>query len=112
MNTEEQLKVINKQIDEKNNQRNLLYNVENELNSLNSSIKECIDLISTSVKGKNATALVNNLTEENIKITHQCNNTILEDKQKINDNLNELNNHQTLLEEKLREEEENNKEDF
>ena len=112
MNTEEQLKVINKQIDEKNNQRNLLYNVENELNSLNSSIKECIDLISTSVKGKNATALVNNLTEENIKLTHQCNNTILEDKQKINDNLNELNNHQTLLEEKLRKEEENNKEDF
>lgn len=112
MNTEEQLKIVNKEIEEKTYQRNLINNVENELNSLNSSVKECINLISSSIKGKNITEIVNNLTEENVKLTHQCNNIILEDKQKVNSNLNELNNNQILLQEKLREEEKENKEEI
>lgn len=109
MDTKEQLKLLNKEIDEKTYQRNLIYSIENELNSLNHNIKECINLISSSVKGKKANEIINNLTEENKKIAVQCNNTILEDKQKINNNLNELNNHQTLLQEKLRQEEEEEK---
>ena len=70
MDIKEQLNVLNKQIEEKNYQRNLIYNVENELNSLNSNMKECINLISSSIKGKKATEIVNNLTEENEKIIH------------------------------------------
>lgn len=110
MDTREQLNQVTKQLEEKTFQRNILYNVENELNSLNSNIKECINLISVSVKGKKATEILNNLTEENKKISAQCNNTILEDKQRLNDNINELTNTQTQLQEKLRKEEKEKKE--
>ena len=99
MDTQEQLRLVTKELEDKTFQRNLLYNVENELTSLNANIKECISLISQSVKGKKANEIINNLTEENKKLTDQCNNTILEDKQK-------LNNNQTLLQERLRKEEE------
>ena len=54
MDTKEQLKLLNKEIDEKTYQRNLIYSIENELNSLNHNIKQCINLISSSVKGKKA----------------------------------------------------------
>lgn len=117
MDTQEQLKLVTRELEDKTFQRNLLYNVENELTSLNSNIKECISLISQSVKGKKANEIINNLTEENKKLTDQCNNTILEDKQKLNDSIEELNNNQTLLQERLRKEEEekekekNNKEE-
>ena len=117
MDTQEQLKLVTRELEDKTFQRNLLYNVENELTSLNSNIKECISLISQSVKGKKANEIITNLTEENKKLTNQCNNTILEDKQKLNDSIEELNNNQTLLQERLRKEEEekekekNNKEE-
>lgn len=106
MNTQEQLRLVTKELEDKTFQRNLLYNVENELSSLNTNIKHCISLIASSVKGKKANEIINNLTEENKKLTDQCNNTILEDKQKLNDSIKELNNNQTILQEKLRKEEE------
>ena len=106
MDTQEQLRLVTKELEDKTFQRNLLYNVENELTSLNANIKECISLISQSVKGKKANEIINNLTEENKKLTDQCNNTILEDKQKLNNSIEELNNSQTLLQERLRKEEE------
>lgn len=104
MDTQEQLKLVTRELEDKTFQRNLLYNVENELTSLNSNIKECISLISQSVKGKKANEIINNLTEENKKLTDQCNNTILEDKQKLNNSIEELNNSQTILQERLRKE--------
>lgn len=110
MDTQEQLKLVTKELEDKTFQRNLLYNVENELTSLNTNIKECISLISQSVKGKKANEIINNLTEENKKLTDQCNNTILEDKQKLNNSIEELNNSQTLLQERLRKEAEEKKE--
>lgn len=109
MDTKEQLKLVTKELEEKTFQKNLLYNVENELNSLNNNIKQCISLIAVSVKGKKANEIINNLTEENKKLTDQCNNTILEDKQKLNDHINELNNTQTILQERIRKEEEKKK---
>ena len=110
MDTQEQLKLVTKELEDKTFQRNLLYNVENELTSLNTNIKECISLISQSVKGKKANEIINNLTEENKKLTDQCNNTILEDKQRLNNSIEELNNSQTLLQERLRKEAEEKKE--
>lgn len=110
MDTQEQLKLVTKELEDKTFQRNLLYNVENELTSLNTNIKECISLISQSVKGKKANEIINNLTEENKKLTDQCNNTILEDKQRLNNSIEELNNNQTLLQERLRKEAEEKKE--
>lgn len=110
MDTQEQLKLVTKELEDKTFQRNLLYNVENELTSLNTNIKECISLISQSVKGKKANEIINNLTEENKKLTDQCNNTILEDKQKLNNSIEELNNSQTLLQERLRKEAEEKEE--
>lgn len=110
MDTQEQLKLVTKELEDKTFQRNLLYNVENELTSLNTNIKECISLISQSVKGKKANEIINNLTEENKKLTDQCNNTILEDKQRLNNSIEELNNSQTLLQERLRKEAEDKKE--
>lgn len=109
MDTQEQLKLITRELEDKTFQRNLLYNVENELSSLNTNIKQCISLIAASVKGKKANEIINNLTEENKKLTVQCNNTILEDKQKLNDSIKELNDNQIILQEKLRKEEEKNK---
>lgn len=110
MDTQEQLKLVTKELEDKTFQRNLLFNVENELTSLNTNIKECISLISQSVKGKKANEIINNLTEENKKLTDQCNNTILEDKQRLNNSIEELNNNQTLLQERLRKEAEEKKE--
>lgn len=110
MDTQEQLKLVTKELEDKTFQRNLLYNVENELTSLNTNIKECISLISQSVKGKKANEIINNLTEENKKLTDQCNNTILEDKQRLNNSIEELNNSQTLLQERLRKEAEEKEE--
>lgn len=110
MDTQEQLKLVTKELEDKTFQRNLLYNVENELTSLNTNIKECISLISQSVKGKKANEIINNLTEENKKLTDQCNNTILEDKQRLNNSIEELNNNQTLLQERLRKEAEEKEE--
>ena len=110
MDTKEQLKLVTKELEEKTFQKNLLYNVENELTRLNSNIKEGISLISQSVKGKKANEIINNLTEENKKLTDQCNNTILEDKQRLNNSIEELNNNQTLLQERLRKEAEEKKE--
>ena len=63
MDTQEQLKLVTKELEDKTFQRNLLYNVENELTSLNTNIKECISLISQSVKGKKANEIINDLTE-------------------------------------------------
>ena len=71
MDTQEQLKLVTKELEDKTFQRNLLYNVENELTSLNTNIKECISLISQSVKGKKANEIINNLTEENKKLTKE-----------------------------------------
>ena len=110
MDTKEELKELSKEIDEKIYQKKLISNVENELNSLNTNIKECISLISSSIKGKKVNEIINNLTEENKKLTEQCNSTIIEDKQKINNHLNELNDYHTLLQEKLRKQEEEKKE--
>lgn len=109
MDTQEQLKTVNKELEDKIFQRNLLYNVENELTSLNTNIKHCISLIASSVKGKKANEIINNLTEENKKLTDQCNHTILEDKQKLNTTINELTTDQNLLQEKIRKEEEEEK---
>lgn len=109
MDTQEQLKMVTKELEDKTYQRNLLYNVENELTSLNTNIKQCISLIASSVKGKKANEIINNLTEENKKLTDQCNHTILEDKQKLNTTINELTTDQNLLQEKIRKEEEEEK---
>ena len=109
MDTKEQLKLITREIEEKNYQQNLLSSVESELVSLNNNIKNCIALISSSVKGKKATEIINNLTAENKKITDQCNITISEDKEKLKAHLKELNENQLLLQEKIRKEEEEKK---
>ena len=110
MDTQEQLKLVTKELEDKTFQRNLLYNVENELTTLNTNIKECISLISQSVKGKKANEIINNLTEENKKLTDLCNNTILEGKQRLNNSIEELNNSQTLLQERFRKEAEEKEE--
>ena len=109
MDTQEQLKMVTKELEDKTYQRNLLYNVENELTSLNTNIKQCISLIASSVKGKKANEIINNLTEENKKLTDQCNHTILEDKQKLNTIIDELTTNQNLLQEKIRKEAEEKK---
>ena len=46
MDTQEQLKLVTKELEDKTFQRNLLYNVENELNSLKDikSLKEEIEI--------------------------------------------------------------------
>ena len=83
MDTKEQLKLINKEIEEKTYQKDLIQSIESDLISLNKNIKNCISLIAASVKGKKANEIINNLTEENKRLTDQCNHTILEDKTKI-----------------------------
>lgn len=109
MDTKEQLKLINKEIEEKTYQKDLIQSIESDLISLNKNIKNCISLIAASVKGKKANEIINNLTEENKRLTDQCNHTILEDKTKITNHLEELNNNQIILQEKLKKEEEDKK---
>ena len=101
MDTKEQLKLITREIEEKNYQQNLLSSVESELISLNNNIKNCIALISSSVKGKKATESwyqrrwYNYHQRMRIHERNSC--------------LKELNENQLLLQEKIRKEEEEKK---
>ena len=75
------------------------------LSKINEIVAAYNDNFSDMVKDE----IINNLTEENKKLTDQCNHTILEDKQKLNTTINELTTDQNLLQEKIRKEEEEKK---
>ena len=106
MDTKEQLNLINKEIEEKTYQKDLIQSIESDLISLNKNIKNCISLIAASVKGKKATEIINNTKEKKKKITNKNKNKILKNKTKIKKKLKKLNNNQIILQEKLKKEEE------